>query len=86
VSSDVDAYFQNNVLDIYVSFPLGETHYLYITNVPYFSRIQMRGMDYRSDPQFEQYNAPGWIYSAAEMVLMVKMVQLSQVELIRLIF
>jgi hypothetical protein len=86
VSPDVDISFQNNVLDIYVNFPIGETHYIYILNVPAFSRIQMRNMDYRSDPRFEQYNAPGWLYSAAERVMMVKIVQASVSEPIRIIF
>jgi hypothetical protein len=85
-SPDIDASFQNNTLDFYIGFPLGEAQYIYIFNVPPFSTLQMRGMVYRSDPRFEQYNAPGWLYSAAEQVLMLKMVQQNPVELIRVVF
>jgi hypothetical protein len=85
-SPSIKASFQSNTLDIYVGFPLGETHYMYIFNVPPFSKIQMRNMDYRSDPRFEQYRAPGWLYSIAEQVLMLKMVQQTSTELIRIMF
>jgi hypothetical protein len=85
-SPDIDASFRNNTLDIYAGFPLGETHYMYIFNVPPFSRIQMRNMNYRSDSRFEQYNAPGWLYSSANRVLMLKMVQQTPSELIRITF
>jgi hypothetical protein len=86
VSPDVDISFQNNTLDFYVNFPVGETHFIYIVNLPPFSRIQLRNIDYRSDPRFEQYNAPGWLYSAAEHVLMVKIVQSSVLEPIKVVF
>jgi hypothetical protein len=86
ISPEVSVSFQNNVLDFGVTFPPGETHYIYILNTKPFSRIQLRGMDWRSDPQFEQYNAPGWRYSPAEQVLMVKVVQQSMVENIRIVF
>ncbi|MDR2445204.1 MAG: hypothetical protein LBD44_04655 [Spirochaetaceae bacterium] len=86
ISPEVSASFQNNILDFGINFPPGETHYLYILNVKPFSRIQLRNMDWRSDPQFEQYNAPGWRYSPAEQVLMVKIVQLSTFDHIRIVF
>ncbi|MDR0683815.1 MAG: hypothetical protein LBF83_01620 [Spirochaetaceae bacterium] len=86
ISPEISATFQNNVLDLGVNFPPGETHYLYILNVKPFFRVQMRNMDWRSDPQFEQYNAPGWRYSPSEQVLMVKIVQLSMTEHIRIVF
>jgi hypothetical protein len=85
-SPDIDVSFQNNTLDFYVSFPIGDTQYMYVFNVPQFSALQMHGLNYRSDPRFEQYNAPGWLYSAAERTLMLKMVQQSPLELIRIVF
>ena len=86
ISPEVSVSFQNNVLDFGINFPPGETHYLYILNVKPFSRIQLRNMDWRSDPQFEQYNAPGWRYSPSEQVLMVKIVQVNTLENIRIVF
>jgi hypothetical protein len=55
-------------------------------NVKPFSRIQLRGIDWRSDPQFEQYNAPGWMYSAAEQTLMVKIVQQEELDHIKILY
>ncbi|MDR2796466.1 MAG: hypothetical protein LBB47_07135 [Spirochaetaceae bacterium] len=85
-SPEISVNFQNNVLDFGFSFLPGETHYIYILNTKPFSRIQLRNMDWRSDPQFEQYNAPGWSYSPSEQVLMVKMVQINTLEHIRIVF
>jgi hypothetical protein len=85
-SPSIDASIQDNVLDFYVSFPIGGTHYIYIFNIPPFSRIQLRNMDYRSDARFEQYDALGWLYSVQEQVLMFKMVHQASIERIRIIF
>ncbi|GHU38509.1 hypothetical protein FACS1894190_00180 [Spirochaetia bacterium] len=86
MSPSIGASFENNVLDISVSFPLEETHYLLISNISSFKKIQMRDMDYRSDPQFERYNSPGWAYSASERTLLVKLVHRSQNEHIKIFF
>ncbi|MDR1362585.1 MAG: hypothetical protein LBJ35_00845 [Spirochaetaceae bacterium] len=85
-ASAVNAAFVNDVLDIAVTFPAGESHYIYIVNIRPFSKIQLRGIDWRSDSQFEQYNAPGWLYSSSTNILMVKMVQQSEAEHIRIFF
>jgi hypothetical protein len=86
VSPEINTSFQDSVLDFGITFPIGEAHYVYIFNVQPFSKIQIRNIDYRSDPQFEQYNAPGWLYSSGEKVLMVKILQRSSVEHIRIVF
>ncbi|MDR2803763.1 MAG: hypothetical protein LBB22_05695 [Treponema sp.] len=86
VSPEISASLQNSILDFGITFPIGEAHYVYIFNVQPFSKIQLRNIDYRSDPQFEQYNAPGWLYSAGEKVLMVKILQQSSVEHIRIAY
>jgi hypothetical protein len=86
VSPAVSATFENNALDIDVNFLLGETHYLIIRGIKPFSKIQLRGMDYRSDPQFESYNAPGWAYSGGEQTLLVKLVHRTENEKIRVFY
>jgi hypothetical protein len=86
VSPAVVTTFANNVLDFNVTFPTGASHYLYILNVKPFSTIQMRNRDWPSDPQFEQYNAPGWRYSAAEQILMVKMLHREEIERLRILY
>jgi hypothetical protein len=83
---ETQAVFQNNVLDIGVSFPVGWAYHLLIRGVDRFSKIQLRDMDYRSDPRFEEYNSPGWVYSASERTLLVKMVHRSEEEHIRVFY
>jgi hypothetical protein len=63
----------NGILDISVNFPAGETHFLLIRNVRPFIKLQLWGLDYPSDPQFERYDFPGWAYSAQDQTLLVKM-------------
>ncbi|MDR2658817.1 MAG: hypothetical protein LBC27_02345 [Spirochaetaceae bacterium] len=86
VSPAVTASFNGNVLDIGVAFKPGDTHYIYIFNVRPFSKIQLRNIDWRSDAQFEQYDAPGWFYSSSANVLMLKIAQQVDVEHIRVFF
>jgi hypothetical protein len=85
-SPAVSATFQNNVLDISVPLAVGWTHYLLVRGVPEFTKIQLRDMDYRSDPRFEQYNSPGWVYSASAQTLLVKLVHRSEDEHIRIFY
>jgi hypothetical protein len=85
-SPNVNAMFQNNILDISVTFPVGWTHYLLIRGVSPFAKIQLRNMDYRSDPRFEQYNSPGWVYSASAQTLLIKLVHRSDDEHIRIFY
>jgi hypothetical protein len=86
ISPQISAVQSGNALNIYVRFPAASPHYLYIRSVRPFANIQMRGVDYRSDPQLEHYNSPGWVYSAAEQTLSIKMVNRSEAELIRIVF
>ncbi|MDR1230619.1 MAG: hypothetical protein LBK61_04370 [Spirochaetaceae bacterium] len=85
-ASNVNATFQNNILDVGITFPTGWTHYLLIRGVAPFAKIQLRNMDYRSDPRFEQYNSPGWVYSASAQTLLVKLVHRSDDEHIRIFY
>jgi hypothetical protein len=64
---------EKNFLDISVSFPSGETHYMLIRGIRPFTQIQLYNIPFRTDPQFEQYDSSGWAYSPSEQTLMVKM-------------
>jgi len=77
---------QGDILDISVTFPAGETHYMIIRGIRSFSRIQLYGMDYRTDTQFERYDSSGWSYSSQEQTLLVKMKHRSSDEVIRIIY
>ena len=77
---------QDDTIDITVSFPASETHYMLIRGVKPFARIQLYGMDFRSDPQFERYDSSGWVYYSQEQVLVLKMRHRTAEERIRIIF
>jgi hypothetical protein len=85
-ASSVTAAQENNVLDISVSFPSGETHYMMIRGVRPFTKIQLYNIDYRTDPQFERYDSSGWIYSAPDQILILKMKHRTAVEHIRIFY
>ena len=77
---------QNDTLDINVRFPAGETHYMLIRGIRQFSRIQLYGMDFRSDPQFERYDSSGWVYYPQEQILVLKMKHRTAEERVRIIY
>jgi hypothetical protein len=85
-SSAISASQENNVLDISVSFPAGETHYMMIRGVRPFSKIQLYNIDFRTDPQFERYDSSGWVYSSQDQILVLKMKHRSTVEHIRIFY
>ncbi|MDR1107891.1 MAG: hypothetical protein LBL19_02530 [Spirochaetaceae bacterium] len=83
-TAQISAVREDTVLDIAVSFPAGETHYMMIRGIRPFSKIQLYGIDYRTDPQFERYDSSGWSYSASEQTLLLKLRHRSPVEHIRI--
>jgi hypothetical protein len=85
-AASLSASQENNVLDISVGFPAGETHYMLVRGVRPFTKIQLYGMDFRTDPQFERYDSSGWVYQAAEQTLLLKMRHRAAVEHIRLFY
>jgi len=85
-SPRVGASYMNNVLELNITFTPGESHYMIIRGIRPFSKIQMRGMDYRTDPKYESYNSPGWAYSQEEQSLMVKLAHRTEVETIKIFF
>ncbi|GHU87665.1 hypothetical protein FACS189476_03470 [Spirochaetia bacterium] len=82
----VSAAQEGNVLDIAVTFPVGETHYMMIRGVQPFSRIELYGANWRSDTQFEQYDSSGWIYQAQDQILALKMRHRAAVEHVRIVY
>jgi hypothetical protein len=85
-ASVLNAVQENNILDISVSFPPGETHYMMIRGLRPFSKIQLYNMDYRTDPEFERYDSSGWVYSAQDQILTLKMKHRATVEHIRIFY
>jgi hypothetical protein len=76
----VSASLRNDILDISVNFPAGETHYMILRGVRPFVKIQLYNIDFRTDPQFERYDSSGWSYNAQEQALLLKMKHRATVE------
>jgi hypothetical protein len=57
-----------------------------IRGVRPFVRLQLYGINYPSDPQFERYDSSGWVYSPQEQTLLLKMKHRSAVERIRIFY
>jgi hypothetical protein len=85
-AANVTSVMEDNVLDISVGFPSGETHYMIIRGVKPFAKIQLYNMDFRTDPQFERYDSSGWSYSASEQTLLIKMKHRTTVEHVRIFY
>jgi hypothetical protein len=79
-ASAVDVTQNGDITDIAVSFFPGETHYLILRGLKPFTKIQLYGIDYRTDPQFERYDSSGWAYSSSEQSLLLKIKHREQVE------
>ena len=73
-------------INLSVAFPTGSSHHIIIRGVRPFLRIQIHGMDWRSDPQFEIYDSSGWIYYPDNQVLVLKLRHRSSMEYVRLIY
>jgi hypothetical protein len=86
VSPSVRAYYAEGNLNISASFPLNMAHFMIIRGVRPFLRIQIHGMEWRSDSQFERYDSSGWIYYPEDQTLIVKLKHRSTVESVRLIY
>jgi hypothetical protein len=85
-ASSLTSVMEDNVLDISVGFPVGETHHIIIRGVKPFAKIQLYNMDYRTDPQFERYDSSGWSYSPSEQTLLIKMKHRTNIEHVRIFY
>jgi hemin uptake protein HemP len=82
----VSAVQEEGALNISVSFPINEIHYVMIRGVRPFGKIQLYSIDYRTDPQFERYDSSGWVYNAQDQILVLKMKHRQTVEHIKIIY
>jgi hypothetical protein len=73
-------------MNIAVTFPANMTHYVIISGIRPFNRIQLHGVDWRMDGQFERYDSSGWVYFAQDQILVVKLRHRTAVENIRVIY
>ncbi len=85
-ASTITSVMENNVLDISVGFPAGETHYMIIRGIKPFTKMQLYNIDYRTDAQFERYDSSGWSYSQSEQTLIIKMKHKTSIEHVRIFY
>jgi hypothetical protein len=86
VSPSIRATYIDSNLNIAVSFPANMSHYMLIRGVRPFIGIQIHGMDWRSDSQFERYDSSGWIYYPADQTLVLKLRHRVIAENVRIIY
>ena len=68
------------VLELLMKFPVGDSHYMIVTGLRAFNSIEMYGLKYRSDKQFERYDSPGYIYDFESQTLLLKMRHKNEIE------
>jgi len=77
----------DSVMNISIQFPVGETHYVMLYNVPPFPLLQIYEVSWRRAVDFESYyNSSGWYYFEQERILVVKINQRSNTENVRIYF
>lgn len=86
VSPSVRAAYAERDINITVSFGEGLTHYIMLHGVRPFIKLQIHGIDFRSDPQFEIYDSSGWTYYSQDQVLVMKLRHRAAVENIRIVY
>jgi hypothetical protein len=79
-SPDLRLTREGQILDIAVTFPPGESHYMLIRGIGPLYRLQFYGMDWRSDSNFERYDSSGWVYHPQERILALKVKHRAAVE------
>jgi len=73
-------------LTISVTFFANMAHHMIIRGIRPFNRIQIHGMDWRSDSQFERYDSSGWVYYPEDQVLIIKLRHRTAMENVRIIY
>jgi hypothetical protein len=73
-------------INITFSYPVNMTHYVIISGIRPFIRLQLYGTDWRSEPQFERSDSSGWIYYPQNQILILKLRHRTAVENVRLVY
>jgi len=86
-ASSVNIVRNDTEMDIFIRFPVGETHYVMLHNVPPFPLLQIYGVNWRRAVDFESYyNSSGWYYFEQERILVLKVNHRSTTENIKIYF
>jgi len=86
-ASSVNVSRNDTGMDIAIRFPVGETHYVMLRNVPPFPLLQIYEVNWRRAVDFESYyNSSGWYYFEQERILVLKINQRSNTENVKIYF
>ena len=85
-ANDIGYSFEaDGTVDLNIEFTQSYTQHIIFKGIPTFhSRIEIQGMMFRSDPNFESYNSSGYVYQEANQTLFIKSRHRNRSELIRL--
>jgi len=76
-----------NFIDIFVDFPVGQTHSVMLRGIRPFALLQIHNQNTARNPSFEDnHNISGWDYFEEEETLVVKIQHRANVERIRVLF
>lgn len=67
-----------------VRYPENGYHYIIIRGIRPFYKIQIHGIDFKTDQRFETYNSSGYVYNEASKTLLLKLKHKKQDEDIKL--
>ncbi len=81
-------YFQDaaGTITMRFDFPVTEIYHSIITGIESFDSIEIYGLDYATDPRFETYDAPGYVYQSSDNTLLLRYRQRNEVEEMRLFY
>ncbi len=85
-ANSIDYAESNGQATISIKFKQGDTNYIILKNIKPFSKIEIYGLDFHSDPRFEYYNSSGYTYIEESQTLLLKTRHKSAIENIRLTF
>ncbi|MCP4180282.1 MAG: hypothetical protein GY756_21170, partial [bacterium] len=70
---------------ITVNFPKGSIHHFAIKGVKPFKKLIMWGLEWRTAPDFQRYDA-GWVYDKTNETLYIKLQHRAEIEKIRILY
>ena len=73
-------------INLSFTFPANVSHHVIIRGVRPFINIQIHGQTWRSASDFETYDSSGWVYYAAEQILVLKLRHRETLENVRLVY
>jgi len=85
-SPSVKSSWQDGNMNITFSFPANQAHYVIISGLKPFIKIQIYEMDWRTDSQFERYDSSGWAYYQQDQILVLKVRHKSQSETVKVVY